>query len=98
MKKFKLFNAIQISLFILICFYLIIKLTFGNKGIFDYYKLDESFKSNTATLNFLQRENKKLIIKTELLNEKTVNSLYLEELARTSLEFGKDNEKFIILE
>ena len=45
----------------------------------------------------MKEENKKLSIKADLLNEKLVNSLYLEELARTRLQFGTKDEKLIIL-
>jgi cell division protein FtsB len=96
--RFKLFNVVQILLFTSIFFYLTVKLTFGNKGIFEYYKLEERFTSNIKTLDFLKQENKKLTIKFGLLNEKNVNSLYLEEMARTSLQFGRELERLIILE
>jgi cell division protein FtsB len=96
--KFRLFSIVQITLFTLVCIYFTVKLTFGNKGIFEFYKLEERFSSNKATLDFIKKENKKLNKKLELLNEKSVNSIYLEELAKTTLEYGKEEEKMIILE
>ena len=95
--KFYLLNVVKISLILLAFFYLTIKLTFGSKSIFKYYKLNEKFKSNKASLEFLTKENLVLSTKLSLLNEKSVNVLYLEEVARTKLQFGKNNEKLIIL-
>lgn len=96
--KFRLINLVQISLFTLIFFYFTEKLTFGNKGIIAFYKLEERFKSNSKTLEFVKQESLKLEKKFQLLNEKSVNSMYLEELARTTLEYGKEDEGMIILE
>jgi cell division protein FtsB len=98
MKTFKLLTFVQISLFLLIGGSLTQKLTFGNKGILEYYKLDEKFSSNQAILKFLNKENKKLETKLSLLNESQVNTLYLEEKAREVLNFGKSDEKLVILE
>lgn len=98
MKTFKLLNFVQISLFLLACGYLTEKLTFGKKGIFEYYKLEEKFASNKVTLEYLSKENKKLQTKLNLLNETEVNILYLEEMARKSLNFGKEEERLVILE
>ena len=95
--KFYLFNIVQISLAFFICLYITIKFTFGESGILRYYELKEKFNSNNASLNFIKEENKKLLTKFDLLNEKLVNSLYLEELARASLQFGTKDEKLIIL-
>lgn len=94
----RLFNFIQISLFLLISGYLTAKLTFGEKGVAEYYKIEKELGANKVTINFLEKENKKLSTKLSLLNESSVNSLYLEEMARTSLNFGIENEKLIILE
>ena len=95
--KFYLFNIVQISLAFFICLYITIKFTFGESGILRYYALKDRFTSNSNSLNFVKEENKKLLIKLDLLNERLVNSLYLEELARTSLQFGTKEEKLIIL-
>ena len=95
--RFYLLNIIQIGLAFFICLYITIKFTFGESGILKYYELKEKFKSNQISLNFVKEENKKLSIKSDLLNERLVNSLYLEELARTRLQFGTKDEKLIIL-
>ena len=96
--KVNFLNRLQVSLFLIASIYLTAKLTFGSKGILDYYRLKEKFQSNKTSISFLQKENFKLLTKLSLLNEKSVNSLYLEEMARTSLQFGTKNEILIILE
>ena len=98
MTKFKLLTISQISLFLLIAGYLTEKLTFGKRGLLEYKILDEKFSSNKSTLEFLTKENKKLQTKLSLLNETSVNVLYLEEMARKNLNFGKEGERLIILE
>ena len=98
MTKFKLLTISQISLFLLIAGYLNEKLTFGKWGLLEYKILDEKFSSNKSTLEFLTKENKKLQTKLSLLNETSVNVLYLEEMARKNLNFGKEEERLIILE
>jgi cell division protein FtsB len=96
--KFCLVNFVKISLFALIFFYLTARLTFGEKGMIAFYRLEERFKSNLKTLEFVKNESIKLDKKFQLLNEKSVNSIYLDELARTTLEYGKEDEGIIILE
>jgi cell division protein FtsB len=98
MKKFSLFNIVQIALFGLLAIYLTAKLSFGDKGILKFYSLQKTYEENKNTLEFIKKENSKLNKKLELLNEKSVNSMYLEELARTVLEYGKEDEKIVIIE
>lgn len=96
--KFQLLNIAKISLFLTVIAYLTANFTFGKKGIIEYYKLEKRFQENKISYNFLLSENRKLSTKLSLLNEKEVNLLYLEEMARTSLQLVKVNEKVIILE
>lgn len=96
--KFYLFHIVQIVLSFLICLYLTIKFTFGESGILEYYKLKDTIKSNLTSLEYISKENEILLIKFDLLNEKSVNCLYLEELAKTKLQFGEDKEKLIIID
>jgi cell division protein FtsB len=91
-------QLMQISLVCIFCFYFTIKLIIGTKGIIEYTKLEEQFKTNKQFLLMVEGENKVLNTKLSLLNEKSINILYLEEMARINLNFGKKNEKFIILE
>lgn len=96
--KFSLLNIVNFALFVLVGGYLTAKLTFGSKGILEYYSLEYKYNENQNIVEFLKKENKKLKIKIDLLNEKVVNLMYLEELARTKLHFGREDEKLIILE
>ncbi len=84
-------------MFSAIFIYLTAQLTFGKKGIIQYYKLEERLSQNKASLEYLNNDNIKLEEKLKLLNAQSVNSLYLEELARTHLHFAKENEKVVIL-
>jgi cell division protein FtsB len=95
--KFHLFHVVQIVLYFFICLYLTIKFTFGENGILEYYKLRDKIQSNKISFNYIAKENDILLIKIDLLNEKSVNCLYLQELAKTKLQFAKEDEKLIIL-
>lgn len=96
--KFKLFGFTQILLFLSLSIYFTAKLTFGSKGILEYYKLKELFSNHTATIKFLKKEEEVLQTKLSLLNETSVNLTYLEDLIRVNLNFGEEDEKLIILE
>lgn len=96
--RFTLLSLTQILLFLSLSIYFTAKLTFGNKGILEYYKLQESFVNNTATIKFLNKEQDVLKIKLSLLNETSVNLMYLEDVIRINLNFGEEDEKLVILE
>ena len=96
--KMGFLKLMQISLVCIVSFYFTIKLIIGSKGIIEYKKLEEQFKTNKQFLLVVEGENKVLNTKLSLLNEKSINILYLEEMARINLHFGKKNEKLIILE
>ena len=96
--KFKLFSLTQILLFLSLSIYFTAKLTFGSKGILEYYKLKELFQNHTTTIKFLKKEEGILQTKLSLLNETSVNLTYLEDLIRVNLNLGEEDEKLIILE
>ena len=95
-NKFYLYFSFLFSFFLLI--YLIYFLINGDRGLINYFKLNNQNILYSKNLNNLNKINDYYLDRTKRLQPNTIDIDYLEELLRKNTGFLKENEILVILE
>jgi cell division protein FtsB len=90
----KTYIAIFLWLF---SFYLLFNSIFAKNGILDLFDLKQKNLDLLASLKSIQDENKNTEIEINLLSDKHLNRDYLEEVAKSDLNYSAENEYLVLI-
>lgn len=102
MKKNTVFQSkiIYKKIFIILLignFYVFLKFFFGNRTIFEYYKIKQQIKKDHINIETLLLKQHKIIKQLDLLTTFKDDSDLMDEILRQKLNLSKKNEKIIII-